>query len=135
MSHAIVGLGPVGPALARAFARKNIEVAVASGRPPQAPALQARAIGSPGLSSSAVVAKALPGARLVKAFSHLAAGTLATDSNVRGGRRSCSSRTTTKVPQRWGRPSPNNSLSHPSISGSSKRVARLCTRGTSAGGL
>ena len=62
MSYAIVGFGTVGQALARAFARKNIEVAVASRRP-------------------------------------------------------------------------NNSVSHPSISGSSKRVARLCTRGTSAGGL
>ena len=36
MSYAIVGFGPVGQALARAFARKNIEVAVASRRPPQA---------------------------------------------------------------------------------------------------
>jgi 8-hydroxy-5-deazaflavin:NADPH oxidoreductase len=140
MSHAIVGFGPVGQALARAFARKNIEVAVASRRPPQALAPQAQAIGSTvvpktlreaikadtiilavpfwehrevaktlaswqgktiidamnvlvpvedlsGLPSSAVVAKAFPGARLVKAFNHLAAGTLATDPNVRGGRR------------------------------------------------
>ena len=46
MSHAIVGFGPVGQALARAFARKNIEVAVASRRPPQALAPQAQAIGS-----------------------------------------------------------------------------------------
>ena len=36
MSYAIVGFGAVGQALARAFARKNIEVAVASRRPPQA---------------------------------------------------------------------------------------------------
>jgi 8-hydroxy-5-deazaflavin:NADPH oxidoreductase len=40
-----------------------------------------------GLLSSAVVAKAFPGARLVKGFNHLAAGTLAADPNVRGGRR------------------------------------------------
>ena len=46
MSYAIVGFGPVGQALARAFARKTIEVAVASRRPPQALAPQAQAIGS-----------------------------------------------------------------------------------------
>ena len=46
MSYAIVGFGPVGQALARAFARKNIEVSVASRRPPAALAPQARAIGS-----------------------------------------------------------------------------------------
>jgi predicted dinucleotide-binding enzyme len=40
MSYAIVGFGPVGQALARAFARKNIEVAVASRRPPHAQAPQ-----------------------------------------------------------------------------------------------
>ena len=36
MSYAIVGFGAVGQALARAFARKNIKVAVASRRPPEA---------------------------------------------------------------------------------------------------
>jgi len=40
-----------------------------------------------GLPSSAVVAKALPGARLVKAFNHLAAATLAADPAGDGGRR------------------------------------------------
>lgn len=45
MSYAIVGFGAVGQALARAFARKNIDVAVASRRPPEALAPQARAIG------------------------------------------------------------------------------------------
>jgi predicted dinucleotide-binding enzyme len=45
MSYAIVGFGAVGQALARAFARKNIEVAVAARRPPEALAPQARAIG------------------------------------------------------------------------------------------
>lgn len=40
-----------------------------------------------GLPSSAVVARAFPGARLVKGFNHLPAGTLAVDPNVRGGRR------------------------------------------------
>src|SRR5258708_7293684 len=45
MSYAIVGFGAVGQALARAFARKNIDVTVASRRPPNALAPQARAIG------------------------------------------------------------------------------------------
>jgi predicted dinucleotide-binding enzyme len=53
MRYAIVGFGAVGQALAHAFARKNIEVAVASRRPPEALALQSRAIGP------AVVAKSL----------------------------------------------------------------------------
>lgn len=45
MSYAIVGFGAVGQALAHAFARKNIDVTVASRRPPEALAPQARAIG------------------------------------------------------------------------------------------
>jgi 8-hydroxy-5-deazaflavin:NADPH oxidoreductase len=45
MSYSIVGFGAVGQAVARAFARKNIEVAVASRRPPEALAPQARALG------------------------------------------------------------------------------------------
>ena len=45
MSYAIVGFGAVGQALAQAFARKNIKVAVASRRPPEALAPRARAIG------------------------------------------------------------------------------------------
>ena len=45
MSYAIVGFGKIGQALARAFARKNIGVTVASRRPPEALAPQARAIG------------------------------------------------------------------------------------------
>jgi predicted dinucleotide-binding enzyme len=45
MSYAIVGFGKIGQALAHAFARANIEVTVASGRPPEALAPQARAIG------------------------------------------------------------------------------------------
>jgi predicted dinucleotide-binding enzyme len=39
------------------------------------------------LPSSAIVAKALPGAHLVKAFNHLPAGVLAQDSATAGGRR------------------------------------------------
>jgi 8-hydroxy-5-deazaflavin:NADPH oxidoreductase len=40
-----------------------------------------------GLPSSAVISRALPGARLVKAFNHLRAELLAADPNVKGGRR------------------------------------------------
>jgi predicted dinucleotide-binding enzyme len=53
MSHAIVGFGKIGQALAHAFARKNIDVTVASRRPPEALAPEARAIGP------TVVAKSL----------------------------------------------------------------------------
>ena len=45
MSYAIVGFGEIGQALAQAFARRNIDVTVASRRPPEALAPQARAIG------------------------------------------------------------------------------------------
>jgi len=132
MRYAIIGFGSVGQALARAFARKNIEVAIASRRSPEALAPQAQAIGSTVVPktlreaikadviflavpfqehrevaknlaswqgktiidamngfgiSSAVVAKAFPGARLVKGFNHLIARTLATDPHAKGGRR------------------------------------------------
>lgn len=132
MRYAIIGFGSVGQALARAFARKSIEVAVASRRPPEALAPQAQAIGAMVVPktlreaikadiiflavpfqehrevaktlaswqgrtiidamngfgvSSAVVAKAFPGAKLVKGFNHLLARTLATDPHVEGGRR------------------------------------------------
>ena len=53
MSYAIVGFGKIGQALAHAFARKNIDVTVASRRTPEALAPQARAIGP------TVVAKSL----------------------------------------------------------------------------
>lgn len=53
MSYAIVGFGKIGQALAHAFARKNIDVTVASRRPPEALAPQARAVGP------TVVAKSL----------------------------------------------------------------------------
>jgi 8-hydroxy-5-deazaflavin:NADPH oxidoreductase len=141
MSYAIIGFGSVGQALARAFARKEIKVIVASRRAPEALAAQANAIGATvvpksldealkadtiilavpfwqhrevakavaswrgkividatnafgvaleeldGLPSSAVISRALPGAKLVKAFNHLPAGILAQDPNVKGGRR------------------------------------------------
>jgi hypothetical protein len=45
MSYAIVGFGRIGQALAHSFARKNINVTVASRRPPEELAPQARAIG------------------------------------------------------------------------------------------
>src|ERR1035438_7657099 len=53
MSYAIVGFGKIGQALAHAFARKNINVTVASRRSPEALAPEARAIGP------TVVAKSL----------------------------------------------------------------------------
>src|SRR5580693_7303964 len=53
MKYAIVGFGKIGQALAHAFARKNIDVTVASRRPVEVLAPQARAIGP------AVVAKSL----------------------------------------------------------------------------
>ncbi len=141
MSYAIIGFGKIGQALAQAFARKNIDVAVASRRPPEALAPQVQAIGTnvvakplrdaleadtiilaipfeqhrevanalpswegktiidttnaygvlpeemDGLLSSAFVAKAFPGAKLVKGFNHLIAETLATDPVGEGGHR------------------------------------------------
>jgi predicted dinucleotide-binding enzyme len=45
MSYAIVGFGKIGQALAHAFARQNIDVTVASRRPPEELAPLARAIG------------------------------------------------------------------------------------------
>jgi predicted dinucleotide-binding enzyme len=141
MSYAIVGFGKIGQALAHAFARKNINVTVASRRSPEAWAPQARAIGPTvvakslrdaieadtiilaipfgehrevakaraswkgktvidatnafrvlpeelgGLLSSAFVAKAFTGAKLVKGFNHLVAAILATDPVVEGGHR------------------------------------------------
>ena len=141
MSYAIVGFGKIGQALARAFARRNMEVAIASRRTPEELAPQARAIGATvvakslrdaleadtiilavpfgehqevakalpswkgktiidatnafgvpveeldGLPSSAFVAKAFNGAKLVKGFNHLIAATLAADPIVEGGHR------------------------------------------------
>jgi len=141
MSYTIVGFGKIGQALAHAFVRKNINVTVASRRPPEALAPQARAIGPTvvakslqdaleadtiilampfgehrevakalpswkgktiidatnafgvlpeelgGLLSSAFVAKAFTGAKLVKGFNHLVAAILATDPVVEGGHR------------------------------------------------
>jgi predicted dinucleotide-binding enzyme len=137
MSYAIVGFGEIGQALARMFARKGIEVAVASRHSPEALAPQAKAIGPTvvpktlkdaleadivmlavryeqhqevakaraswegkividvtnslddlgGVPSSSVIARALPGARLVKGFNHLVARVLAEDPAVNGGRR------------------------------------------------
>jgi predicted dinucleotide-binding enzyme len=141
MNYAIVGFGAVGQALAHAFARKNIDVTVASRRPPEALAPQARAIGPTvlagslrealeadtiilavpfgehrevakalpswkgktvidatnalgilpeelgGLPSSAVIAKAFNGAKLVKGFNHLPAAALAADPSVEGDHR------------------------------------------------
>jgi predicted dinucleotide-binding enzyme len=45
MNYAIIGFGPVGQALAKAFARKSLEVSVATTRDPQSFAATAAAIG------------------------------------------------------------------------------------------
>ncbi len=45
MSSAIIGFGAIGQALARAFARKNLQVTVASRRAPEVIAPEAKAIG------------------------------------------------------------------------------------------
>jgi 8-hydroxy-5-deazaflavin:NADPH oxidoreductase len=78
MSYAIVGFGKIGQALAHAFARKNIDVTVASRRRPEE---------LDDLPSSAFAAKSFPGAKLVKGFNHLGAAKLATDPEVEGGHR------------------------------------------------
>ena len=140
MTYAIIGFGKIGQALAKAFARKGVEVSVATTRDPESFAADAAAIGPTiipktladaikadivflavryeahpdvakalpswegkiiidatnlfpvpeeldGLPSSAVVAKAFAGAKLVKGFNHLLAATLAADPVVEGGYR------------------------------------------------
>jgi 8-hydroxy-5-deazaflavin:NADPH oxidoreductase len=140
MSYAIIGFGKIGHALAKAFARKGIEVSVATTRDPASFAPDAAAIGPTiipktlaeavkadiiflairfesypevaqalpswngkiivdvmntfatsdeldGLPSSAFVANAFTGAKLVKGFNHLAAAVLGQDPAVQGGRR------------------------------------------------
>lgn len=52
MSYAIIGFGAIGQALARAFARKNIQVSVAARQPPEAIAPLAKAIGPTVTASS-----------------------------------------------------------------------------------
>ena len=140
MSYAIIGFGKIGQALAKAFARKGLEVSVATTRDPESFAAEASAIGPDvipktladavkadtiflavrydqhpdvakalpswegkiiidamnlfpapedpaAVPSSAVVAKAFTGAKLVKGFNHLGAATLAADPVVEGGHR------------------------------------------------
>jgi 8-hydroxy-5-deazaflavin:NADPH oxidoreductase len=140
MSYAIIGFGKIGRALARAFARNNLEVSVATTRDPASFESDATVIGPTiipktlaeavkadviflavrfesypevakalsnwqgktvidvmntqappeeldGLPSSAFVAKAFTGARLVKGFNHLAAAVLDQEPAVHGGRR------------------------------------------------
>ena len=141
MTYAILGAGNVGKALARAFARKGINVALASRRSPKELAPAAKEIGPTvvpksmqgavqadvillavpfntyadvakaaeswrgklvidatnafgvtpeelgGRPSSAVIAEALAGAAVVKAFNHLAAAVLAQDPQVGETRR------------------------------------------------
>ncbi len=139
MNYAIIGLGKIGTAIAQAFARQGIEVAVAGRRPLDVlaakigPSLVAQRIEDAvkadvvilavpfgthqdigrtagswegkividatnaydvppeelgGLPSTNSVAKAFPGAKLVKAFNHLPAGVLAQGPTPpQGGRR------------------------------------------------
>lgn len=141
MTYAIIGFGAIGQALAKAFARKGMDVIVTSRRAPEALAAPAAAIGPgvkpkplaqaleadvlllaapfaqhrevagmrpnwdgktvidvtnalgvpveelDGLPSSAFVARAFSGAKLVKAFNHLPAAKLAADPDVGGARR------------------------------------------------
>jgi 8-hydroxy-5-deazaflavin:NADPH oxidoreductase len=73
MSYAIIGFGAVGQALA--FARKNIEVAVAGRRAPEMLALEARAIGAAALAERLGFApvhlgKLAEGGALVQARGH-----------------------------------------------------------------
>jgi len=140
MSYAIIGFGKIGRALAKAFARRGIEVSVATTRDPASFEAEAAVIGPTvfpktlaeavkadiiflavrfeshpgvakvlpswrgktvidamntqapleelgGLPSSAFVAQAFTGARLVKGFNHLIAAVLDQDPAVHGGRR------------------------------------------------
>lgn len=140
MTYAIIGFGSIGQALAKAFARNGIEVAVATTRDPESFAADAAALGPTiipktlteavkadiiilavrferhpdvakalpswqgktvvdamnsnlpleemnGLLSSAFVAQAFSGAKLVKGWNHLLAATLATDPVVDSGHR------------------------------------------------
>ena len=137
MTFAIIGTGNVGTALARLFARKGIDVAIANRRGPASIAPLVKELGGAitavslqdaleadivllaipfpafkdfariaadwdgkivvdamnaredlgGRMSSDVVAEALPGARVVKAFNQLPAAVLARDPSQDGGRR------------------------------------------------
>ena len=140
MTYAIIGFGKIGQALAKAFARKGLDVFVATTRAPESFAAEAAVIGPDvipktlaeavkadtiflavrydqhpdvakalpswegkiiidamnlfpapedpaAVPSSAVVAKAFTGAKLVKGFNHLGAATLAADPAVEGGHR------------------------------------------------
>ena len=107
MSYAIVGFGKIGQALAHAFARKNIDVALAR---PRHPRRWRRRLGrlDPRSSSSRCGMHSRPtqsswpsrsmnmgggcevvqtGAKFVKGFNHLPAATLAADPIVEGGHR------------------------------------------------
>ena len=141
MIYSIIGFGNIGKALAKAFARKGIDVSVATTRDPESFAADAAAIGPTiipktlaeavkadiiflavrfeshpqvakalatwqgktvvdvtnaygvppeklgGEPSSRFIARAFPGARLVKGFNHLVAAVLDQDPAVHGGRR------------------------------------------------
>ena len=140
MSYAIVGFGKIGQALAHAFARKNIDVTVASRRPPEALASQARAIGP------TVVAKSLRDA--LEADTIILAVPFGEHREVAKALPSWKGKTVIDAMNSFpvppeeldGLPSslpwriwPNNSDSHPSSWESSTRVARWCTRAAALG--
>lgn len=66
MTYAIIGFGSVGQALARGFARKGLEVTIATRKPPEALAEQARVIGA-GVKPASLP-DALPADTLILAY-------------------------------------------------------------------
>jgi predicted dinucleotide-binding enzyme len=80
MSYAMVGFGNIGQALAKALARKGIEVSVATTRDPESFASAAAAIGP------TIIPKTLA-EDWSRGFNHLGAAVLAQDPAVHGGRR------------------------------------------------
>ena len=54
MSYAIIGFGHIGQALAKAFARKGIQVSVATTRDPESFTSDAAAIGPPELTTTTI---------------------------------------------------------------------------------
>ena len=88
MSTAIIGFGAIGQALARAFARKNIQVSVAARRPPEAIAPLAKAIGPTVTASSLQDALKAQIVILAIPFSAIAGLAAMTNWSEKNGRRS-----------------------------------------------
>src|SRR4051812_43340085 len=73
------------PAAVRDLPNWNGRIVIDANNPIEAPSFQAIDLG--GRASSSVIAGLLPGARVVKAFNHLAAALLKSDPQAEGGRR------------------------------------------------